>query len=138
MGIDDSNQGLCSGTENYWAVNKEASQKDIDDTLDFLYWVVTSDEGTKALAIDMGYVSPFKKALKTSNVLYSYIDEANSTNKTNINWVFTYTPNVAAWRNGVVDSLSLYSSNQTTSNWDNVRKSMVDGWKEQYYLSHRK
>lgn len=138
MGIDDSKQGLCSGTENYWAVNKEASQKDIDDTLDFLYWVVTSEEGTKALANEMGYVSPFKKALKTNNVLYEYIDEANSALKTNIKWLFTYTPNVAAWRNKVVDSLSLYSSNQNTTNWDKVKSSMVDGWKEQYDLSHRK
>ena len=30
MGIDDEKQGLSSGTENYWAVNKEANKKDDD------------------------------------------------------------------------------------------------------------
>ena len=137
MGVDDKNQGLCSGTENYWAVNKEANEKDIEQTLDFLYWVVTSDIGVNALALEMGYVSPFKKAIKTNNVLYNYIDKANEEGKTNINWLFTYTPNTEAWRNGVVDALAQYSASQSESNWTKVRNSMVDGWKEQYRLSHQ-
>ena len=137
MGIDDENQGLCSGTENYWAVNKEANQKDIDQTLEFLYWVVTSDAGVNALALDMGYVSPFKNAIKTKNVLYDYIDKANEEGKTNINWLFTYTPNTEAWRNGVVDTLAQYSADRTESNWTKVRNSIVDGWAEQYRLSHQ-
>ena len=40
---DEANQGLCTGTENYWCVNKEADQADIDATLDFIYWCVSSD-----------------------------------------------------------------------------------------------
>ena len=138
MGVDDAKQGLCSGTENYWAVNKEASKKDQDATLEFLNWVVTSDAGLNALANDMGYVAPFKKAVKTNNVLYSYIDKANDEGKTNINWLFTYTPNTEVWRNGVVDSLALYSLSQSNENWLNVRSKMVDGWEEQYRLSHQK
>ena len=138
MGVDDQNQGLCSGTENFWAVNKEANQKDQDATLEFLYWVVTSDTGVKSLANDMGYVAPFKKAIKTNNVLYDYIDKANEEGKTNIKWLFTYTPNTEAWRSGVVDSLALYAVSQKPENWLNVRIKMVDGWEEQYRLSHQK
>ena len=138
MGVADEKQGLCSGTENYWAVNKEASKKDQDATLEFLNWVVTSDAGLNALANDMGYVAPFKKAIKTNNVLYTYIDKANEEGKTNINWLFTYTPNTEVWRNGVVDGLALYSLSQSNENWANVRSKMVDGWEEQYRLSHQK
>ena len=138
MGIDDERQGLCSGTENYWAVNKEANSKDIEETIKFLEWVVTSEAGLKALAVDMGYVAPFKKAIKTDNILYDYIDKANELGKTNINWLFTYTPNTEAWRNGVVDSLALYSANPTNESWNKVRSSIVDGWAEQYRLSHQK
>ena len=138
MGIDDERQGLCSGTENYWAVNKEANSKDIEETIKFLEWVVISEAGLKALAVDMGYVAPFKKAIKTDNVLYDYIDKANELGKTNINWLFTYTPNTEAWRNGVVDSLALYSANPTNESWNKVRSSIVDGWAEQYRLSHQK
>ena len=138
MGINDERQGLCSGTENYWAVNKEANSKDIEETIKFLEWVVTSEAGLKALAVDMGYVAPFKKAIKTDNILYDYIDKANELGKTNINWLFTYTPNTEAWRNGVVDSLALYSANPTNDSWKKVRSSIVDGWAEQYRLSHQK
>ena len=45
---DEANQGLCTGTENYWCVNKEASEDDINATLDFMYWCVSSErKGTK-------------------------------------------------------------------------------------------
>lgn len=137
MGIDDVKQGLSSGTENYWAVNKQASKKDQQATLDFIHWVSTSETGVKSLSNDMGYVAPFKNALKTNNVLYEYIDKSIEDGKTNIAWMFTYTPNTEAWRNGVVDSLAAYSANQTVANWTKVRSSMVDGWAEQYKLSHQ-
>ena len=48
--------GLCSGTENCWAVNKKASEEDIKATLDFLKWVVTSEEGTTMMAKEFGAV----------------------------------------------------------------------------------
>ena len=51
FGVDDENEGLCVGTENYWAVNAKASQEDIDATLEFLNWVITSDEGVMPLQI---------------------------------------------------------------------------------------
>lgn len=138
MGIDDTKQGLCSGTENFWAVNKLADEDDIKATLDFLHWVATSNEGTSALADDMGFVAPFKKAKKTNNVLYKYIDETIANNKTNVAWLFTFTPNTETWRTGVVDALAGYSNNPTDASWDNVKKAMVDGWTKQYDLSHQK
>ena len=55
----EENQGLCTGSENYWCVNNKASEADIQATLDFLNWVVTSDEGRTSLAKDMGFVTPF-------------------------------------------------------------------------------
>ena len=69
IGVEgEENQGLCTGSENYWCVNRDATEEDIAATLDFLYWVVTSEEGTNALANDMGFTSPFKKA-KESNIV---------------------------------------------------------------------
>ena len=65
---DEANQGLCTGTENYWCVNKDAAPEDIQATLDFMYWCVTSDKGTQALANDMGFVIPFKKAAESPNL----------------------------------------------------------------------
>ena len=51
IGVDgEENQGLCTGSENYWCVNKNASEEDIQATLDFMKWVVESDEGRDMLA----------------------------------------------------------------------------------------
>ena len=36
FGVDDENEGLATGTENFWCVNKEASEEDIQATLDFM------------------------------------------------------------------------------------------------------
>lgn len=56
---DEANQGLCTGTENYWCVNSQADEADIQATLDFINWCVTSELGTKTMADDMGFVIPF-------------------------------------------------------------------------------
>ena len=65
---NESEQGLCTGTENYWCVNSQADQADIDATLAFINWCVSSDTGTKAMANDMGFIIPFQNAVETPNV----------------------------------------------------------------------
>ena len=62
--------GLACGTENCWAVNAKASEADIQATLDFIYWVVTSDEGTEMMAKEFGPI-PFKNAKESENVFFN-------------------------------------------------------------------
>ena len=60
IGVEgEENQGLCTGSENYWCVNEKASDADKQATLDFLNWVVTSDTGRDAMANTMGFTTPF-------------------------------------------------------------------------------
>ena len=66
--------GLCCGTENCWAINKNASPEDIQATLDFMYWVVTSEEGTTMLAEQFG-PCPFKNAKTPENVFFAAANE---------------------------------------------------------------
>ena len=133
VGVKDENQGLCCGTENYWAVNSEASKADQKATLDFLKWVVTSEKGTTALAEDMGFVSPFKKAKDVDNVLSNIMNQYVADGCYNVSWAFNYTPNVDTWRAGVVDAMAAYSAGK--GEWDAVKTAFVDGWAEQYTLS---
>lgn len=133
VGVKDENQGLCCGTENYWAVNSEASKADQKATLDFLKWVVTSEKGTTALAEDMGFVSPFKKAKDVDNVLCNIMNQYVADGCYNVSWAFNYTPNVDTWRAGVVDAMAAYSAG--TGEWDAVKTAFVDGWAEQYTRS---
>ena len=98
----------------------------------FLHWVVTSEEGTTALAKDMGFVSPFKKAKDVDNVLCNIMNEYVANGCYNVSWAFNHTPNVDAWRAGVVDALAAYSADQTLTNWDKVKTAFVKGWADEY------
>ena len=133
-GVNDQSQGLCCGTENYWAVNAQSSDADITATLDFLKWVVTSDEGTRALAEDMGFLSPFKKAKPVKNPLANQMNDYIEGGNYNVSWAFNLTPNTTAWRNELVSALAAYSTSK--GEWSAVEKAFVDGWKKQYEASH--
>ena len=46
MGISgEENQGLCIGTENFFAINSKASQEQQKATADFIYWLFSSKTG---------------------------------------------------------------------------------------------
>ena len=132
VGVKDAKQGLCCGTENFWSVNSQASKEDQEATLKFLHWVVTSEEGTTALAKDMGFVSPFKKAKEVDNVLCNIMNEYVANGCYNVAWSFNHTPNVDSWRKAVVDALAAYSVEQTEANWSKVETAFVQGWANEY------
>ena len=129
----ETDAGLCSGTENCWAVNCEADEEDIQATLDFMKWVVTSDEGTTMLAEEFG-PCPFKSAKTPENVFFA--DAANLTNegKYVVTWAFNFTPAVDDWRAGVVDALGQYTAG--AGDWDAVVSAFVDGWATLYANEH--
>ena len=122
---DEANQGLCTGTENYWCVNKEASADDIQATLDFMYWCVTSEEGTTAMANDMGFVIPFKKAVESPNLFVKVDNAMTAAGKTPVAWNFSTMPS-ENWKNGVGSALTAYAAG--TGTWDAVVTAFVDGW----------
>ena len=131
---DEANQGLCTGTENYWCVNKDASKADIQATLDFLEWVVTSDEGTKAMANDMGFVIPFKKAVESSNLFVKQDKAYTEAGKVPVSWNFPTKPS-EAWKDGVGSALTAYAADPTDANWKVVVDKFVNGWKSEYELN---
>lgn len=124
--------GLCCGTENCWSVNKEASEENIQATLDFMKWVVTSEEGTTMLAEQFG-PCPFKSAKTPENVFFAQANDYITNGNYVVTWAFNYTPAVEDWRAGVVDALSKYV---TGGSWDDVKTAFVDGWAAQYAAEH--
>ena len=130
---DEAKQGLCTGTENYWCVNKDASKADIDATLAFLEWVATSEEGTKSMANDMGFVTPFKKAVESPNLVVKQDKAYTAEGKTPVSWNFPTMPS-EEWKNKVGSALTAYAANQTDDNWKAVVTAFVDGWKAEYDL----
>ena len=120
---DEANQGLCTGTENFWCVNSEASDEDIAATLDFINWCVSSDEGTQAMS-DMGFTIPFKNAKENPNVFVKADAALTAAGKTPVSWNFTTMPS-EEWKNGVGSALTSYAAG---GSWDDVVTAFVDGW----------
>lgn len=135
-GVDgEEDAGLCCGTENCWAINSNSSPENIQATLDFLYWVVTSDEGTEMMAQEFGPI-PFKNAKETSNVFFNDANSYMADGKYTVTWAFNYTPNVDQWRATVVSALAAYSADQSDAAWDAVREAFVDGWAYEYNMQN--
>ncbi len=125
----EEKQGLCTGSENYWCINKNASKESIQATLDFMEWVVTSDAGTKALADDMGFVIPFKKAKEADNPLVRIANDYVENGMTPVSWNFATIPS-DDWKNGVGAALTQYAAG--TGKWSDVKTAFVTGWKNEY------
>ena len=127
---DEANQGLCTGTENFWCVNNEADDEDIQATLDFIAWCVSSDEGTQAMA-DMGFTIPFKNAKDNPNVFVKADAAYTASGKTPVSWNFTTMPS-EEWKNGVGSALTSYAAG---GSWDDVVTAFVDGWASEKALA---
>jgi raffinose/stachyose/melibiose transport system substrate-binding protein len=115
-------------------LSKGASEADIKATLDFLNWVATSEKGTTALADEMGFVSPFKNAKQTKNVLCNIMNSYVAEGKYNVSWAFNLTPNPENWRNELVSALSAYTTGK--GNFDAVKTAFIDGWAKEYNAAH--
>ena len=121
----EENQGLCTGTENYWCVNKNASEADRQATLDFLEWLVTSETGLNGLCVEMGFTIPFKGNKPAENPLVNIANDYVAAGKTSVSWNFSTMPS-EAWKDDVGSALTAYAAG--TGSWDNVRSAFVEGW----------
>ena len=127
FGVDDANEGLATGSENYWCINKNASDADKKATEDFLEWMITSDEGKKALSTEMGFTTPFKTMndIKSDNPFVQAAQADATSGKTQVSWNFTLMPS-EQWKNDLGSAMLQYA--QGTGKWDAVKSAFVDGW----------
>ena len=125
--------GLCSGTENCWAVNAKASEADQKATLDFMKWLVTSKEGTKVMAEQFGAI-PYKNAADSGNVFLKNANDLLEAGNYNVDWAFNYTPNVDEWRASLVAAMNKYDAG---GSWDDVKTAFVQGWAAQYKAANK-
>ena len=125
--------GLCSGTENCWAVNAKASKADQKATLEFMKWLVTSKEGTKVMAEQFGAI-PYKNAADSGNVFLKNANDLLEAGNYNVDWSFNYTPNVDEWRASLVAAMNKYDAG---GSWDDVKTAFVQGWATQYKAANK-
>ena len=140
---DEANQGLCTGSENYWCVNKNASAEDIQATLDFMYWCVTDETALQAMTggagampsgeAGMGFAIPFKQAPESANLFVKLDAEMTAAGKTPVSWNFTTMPS-EEWKNMLGTALTAYAAG--TGSWDDVVSAFVDNWATEYQLAN--
>ena len=123
--------GLCSGTENCWAVNSQVAEEDQKASLDFLYWLVTDETAAQKMVDTLGAI-PFKAAPASTNTFLANGNDLLAAGNYNVSWAFNHTPNVDGWRAGVVDALLAYTNNPSDETWESVKTAFVAGWANHY------
>jgi raffinose/stachyose/melibiose transport system substrate-binding protein len=133
MGLEgEKGQGICIGTENYFAINKNASEEQQKNSLAFLEWLFSSETGKKYVTEKLGFITPFKTFSENelpNDPLAKEISRYMSDNSIkNIPWSFTAFPS-EAFKKDVGSALLEYV--QGTKKWEDVRKIISDKWKSE-------
>ncbi len=123
--------GLNCGTENYWAVNANADEDDIQATLDFMYWLVTDEEASELAVATFG-VMPYTNAVESTNPFLAQANAYLADGCYNMWWATNYQPNVDAYRATAVSAINAYNADPTDANWATVETAFIAGWATQY------
>lgn len=124
----EENQGLCTGSENYWCINRQASPERIEATKAFVEWLITSQEGQQALSRDMGFVTPFDTFApegSARNPLLSSAEKYLADGCEPVSWLFPSMPS-ETWKNDLGAAMLEYA--QGTGSWAQVEKAFCSGW----------
>ena len=142
----EEKQGLATGSENYWCINKQASEKNQEATNKFLQWLLTDSWAQDVLANRLGFATPFKKFPKAKNPLVqAAVDYTAKEGKVPVTWVFVTMPS-NGWKDDVDSDLLTYAqatkdgmtSMGANQAWDTLKKEFVDGWAKEYAIAHSK
>ena len=134
MGVSEEEaQGLCTGTENYFAINKNASAEDKEAALSFLEWLFTSDSGKKLVTEKLDFIAPFdtfEEADKPKDPLSREVsDWLEKEDVYNIPWSFTVFPS-QEFKSQFGAALLQYAQGQKS--WSDVKKTFINGWREAF------
>lgn len=124
----EENQGLCIGTENYFAINSKASKEKQDASIAFLEWLFSSDKGKQYVTKDLGFIAPFntfkdneKPADPLAKEVLAWMGKGTSA----VAWTFAAFPS-EEFKNYFGDALLEYA--QGKNKWDDVVKVVKDSW----------
>ena len=130
IGIDgEEKQGLCIGTENYLAINKNVSEQKQKASVEFLEWLFSSETGKDYAVNKLNFISPFntfKENERPDDPLAREVIKWMEKDKTTVEWGFNSFPS-QEFKDDFGNALLEYV--QGTKSFDDVKKVTVDGWK---------
>ena len=128
----EESQGLAIGTENYYAINRQATEAQQKAAADFIYWLYSSEEGKKLVVEELGFIAPFDTFTAEDTPDDPLAREvARWMNNKEVNavpWNFTLFPS-ARFKEDFGSSLLKYA--QGTKTWEDVTRDLKDSWKQE-------
>lgn len=129
---NEENQGLCIGTENFFAINAKSSDKEQKAAEDFIYWLFSSEKGKDFVINKLDMIAPFdtfsEKEVPNDPLAQEVMRWMNKENINNIPWNFTVFPS-QTFKNDFGSALLQYA--QGTKTWDDVKTTFVNRWKSE-------
>lgn len=124
----EENQGLCIGTENYFAINSKVSKEKQDASVAFLEWLFSSVKGKDYVTNKLGFIAPFntftdseKPADPLAKEVLNWMGKGVNT----VPWTFAAFPS-EDFKNQFGDALLEYAQGKKT--WDQVSTVVKDAW----------
>lgn len=132
-GVDgEENQGICIGTENYFAINKNVSEELQQKSLDFLYWLFSSETGKSYVTNKLDFITPFnsftENDLPNDPLAREVVRYMNDQDVDTVPWIFTSFPS-EVFKTEVGDTLLQYVQNN--AEWSDVESTVKSVWKSE-------
>lgn len=128
----EEQQGICIGTENYFAINKNVSEEKQQASLDFLDWLFSSPTGKKYVTEELGFITPFNTFNENEQpkdpLALEVVRYMNDSSYKNIPWVFTALPS-DEFKKTVGNGLLGYA--QGTTEWAGLANDIKEKWKSE-------
>ena len=128
----EEQQGLTIGTENYYAINRQAGDEEQKAAADFIWWLYSSEEGKKYVTDKLGFIAPFDTFSETEVPDDPLAREVSrwmaKEDVTVVPWHFTLFPS-ARFKEDFGASLLKYA--QGTKDWEDVVRDMKESWKQE-------
>lgn len=132
-GVDDEeSQGLCIGTENFYAINKKASAEEQKAAADFIYWMYSSDYGKHYITEELGFIAPFdtftEDEVPSDPLAKEVLRYMQDGTLVSVPWNFTVFPS-QKFKDDFGASLLRYA--QGSKDWSAVKADMIAGWNKE-------
>ncbi|MFR5875159.1 MAG: ABC transporter substrate-binding protein [Eubacterium sp.] len=128
----EENQGLCIGTENFYAINSKASDAEQKAAQEFIYWLYSSDTGKDYVINKLDFIAPFdtfdENEVPGDPLAQEVLNWMNKDNIQTITWDFTIFPS-QTFKDNFGASLLKYA--QGTKDWEQVKSDMVKSWESE-------
>lgn len=126
----EENQGLCTGTENFFAINSQATPENQKLAEDFIYWLYSSPTGKKFVIEKLNFIAPFDTFSETEKPTDPLAKEVirwmEKPDTTSVAWNFTVFPS-QTFKDNFGAALLQYA--QGTMEWADVVQLVINDWK---------